>query len=46
MKTLEKFSSAHAAFHNPFNQDRHLTSRHDYKVRHSAAQAEWRSLAA
>jgi hypothetical protein len=24
----------------------HLISRHDYKVRRSAAQAEWRSLAA
>jgi putative transposase len=46
MKTLQKFSSVHAAFHNHFNQDRHLISRHDYKVRRSAAQAEWRSLAA
>ena len=46
MKTLQKFSSVHAAFHNHFNQDRHLISRHDYKVRRSAAQAEWRSLVA
>ena len=46
MKTLQKFSSVHAAFHNHFNQDRHLISRHDYKARRSAAQAEWRSLVA
>ena len=46
MKTLQKFSSLHGAFHNRFNQDRHLISRHDYKVRRAAAQAEWRSLAA
>jgi putative transposase len=46
MKTLQKFSSIHAAFHNHFNQDQHLISRHDYKVRRSAAQAEWESLVA
>ena len=46
MKTLQKFSSVHAALHNHFNHDRHLISRHDYKVRRSAAQAEWRSLVA
>jgi putative transposase len=46
MKTLQKFSSVHAALHNHFNQDRHLISRHDYKVRRSAARAEWRSLVA
>ena len=45
MKTLQKFSSVHATLHNHFNQDRHLISRHDYKVRRLAAQAEWRSLA-
>jgi putative transposase len=27
MKALQKFSSVHAAFHNHFNQDRHLISR-------------------
>jgi len=46
MKTLQKFSSVHAAFHNHFNQDRNLTSRHDYKVRRSAALDEWRPLVA
>jgi len=45
MKSLQKFSSVHAAFHNHFNQDRHLISRRDYKVRRAAAQAEWKSLA-
>ena len=45
MKTLQKFSSVHAALHNHFNQDRHLISRDDYKTRRSAALAEWQSLA-
>jgi putative transposase len=46
MKTLQKFSSVHAAFHNHFNQDRHLISRDHYKARRSAALAEWQSLVA
>ena len=46
MKTLRKFSSVHAAFHNHFNQDRHLISRDDYRTRRSAALAEWLTLAA
>ena len=45
MKTLQKFSSVHAAFHNHFNQDRHLISRDDFKARRSAAFAEWKMLA-
>ena len=45
MKTLQKFSAVHAAFHNHFNQDRHLISRDDYKDRRSAALAEWKTLA-
>ena len=44
MKTLQRFSSVHAAFHNHFNQDRHLVSRNDYKVRRSAAMAEWEKI--
>ena len=43
MKTLQKFSSVHAA---DFNQDRHLISRETYKARRSAALAEWQTLAA
>ncbi|MDB5460000.1 MAG: transposase [Caulobacteraceae bacterium] len=46
MKTLQKFSSVIAAFHNHFNQDRHLISRDDCKARCSAALAEWQSLVA
>ena len=45
MKTLQKFSSVHAALHNHFNQDRHLISREHYKARRSAALAEWKALA-
>ena len=46
MKTLQKFSSVHAAFHNHFNQERHLVSREHYKAQRSAALAEWKSLMA
>jgi len=45
MKTLQKFSSVHAAFHNHFNQDRHLINRETYKAQRSAALAEWKTLA-
>lgn len=44
MKTLQQFTSTHAAFHNHFNQERHLVSRDVYRERRSAALAEWRSL--
>ena len=40
MKTLQKFSSVHAQFHNHFNQERHLVDRQTYKLRRSAALAE------
>ncbi len=46
MKTLQKFSSVHASFHNLFNQDRHLTDRQTYKANRSAAWAEWQTLMA
>ena len=45
MKTLQKFSSVQASFHNPFNQDCHLTNRETFKADHSAALAEWMTLA-
>ena len=45
MSTLQKFTSVHAALHNHFNHDRHLTSRTTYKANRSAAMAEWRILA-
>ena len=44
MHTLQKFSSVHASIHNHFNQERHLISRHDYKVQRSAALAKWRAV--
>ena len=46
MKTLQKFSSVHAQFHNHFNQERHLVSRQECKRRRSAALTEWQNLMA
>lgn len=46
MKSLQKFVSAHAGFHNHFNSERHLVDRQTYKIRRSAALAEWQSFAA
>ena len=42
MKTLQKFTSVHASVHNHFSQERHLISRDLYRLRRSAALAEWR----
>lgn len=46
MKSLQKFASVHASFHNHFSQERHLVDRQTYKLRRSAALAEWQSLVA
>jgi putative transposase len=46
MKTLQKFVSVHASFHNHFNSERHLVDRQTYKIRRLAALAEWQNLAA
>ena len=46
MKSLQRFASVHASFHNHFNSERHLFSREIYKERRSAALAEWQNLAA
>ena len=46
MKTLQKFASVHGQVHNHFNQERHLISREQYRERHSAALAEWRTIMA
>ena len=46
MKSLQKFASAHASFHNHFNSERHLVDRQTFKVCRSAAIAEWQSLIA
>jgi len=45
MKTLQKFASVHASIHNHFAQERHLVDRQTYRLRRSAALAEWRALA-
>jgi putative transposase len=46
IKTLQKFTSAHAAIHNHFNLDRRLNQRSEFKKNRSAALAAWRELAA
>jgi putative transposase len=46
MKFPQKFASIHASFHNHFNSDRYLIDRQMFKLRRSAALAEWQSLAA
>ena len=46
MKSLQKFSSVHAAFHDHCNQERHLINRETYKTQRSAALAEWQSIMA
>lgn len=46
MKSLQKFASVHASFHNHFSQERHLIDRQTYKLRRSAALAEWQTLVA
>lgn len=45
MKSLQKFASVHASFHNHFSLERHLVDRQTCKTRRSAALAEWQSLA-
>ena len=45
-KSLQKFASIHASLHNHFNQERHIRSRHNFKLNRSAALAEWRRIAA
>ena len=46
MKSLQKFASVHASLHNHFYSERHLVDRLTYKLRRSAALAEWQSLMA
>ncbi len=40
MKSLQKFASFHASFHNHFNSARHLADRKTYKILRSAALVE------
>ncbi len=44
MKSLQKFASVHASFHNHFNSERHLVDRQTFKERRSTALVEWQSL--
>jgi putative transposase len=44
MKSLQKFASVHASFHNHFSSERHLIDRQTYKTRRSAALAKWQNL--
>ncbi len=46
MKALQKFASVHANVHNHFSSERHLIDRKTYKVRRSAALAEWQNFMA
>ncbi|MEM7023887.1 MAG: hypothetical protein AAF637_15030 [Pseudomonadota bacterium] len=46
IKTMPKFTSAHASIHNLSNHDRHLNRRAMFKENRSAALAEWRQLVA
>ena len=46
MKSLQECASVHANVHNHFNSERHLADRHTYKLRRSAALAEWQTLMA
>lgn len=46
MRSLQKFAALHGSVHNHFNQDRHLSSRENFKDRRAAALAEWRQLCA
>ena len=41
---IDKFASVHGSIHNHFNQERHLVDRQTFKLRRSAALAEWQSL--
>jgi putative transposase len=44
MKSLQKFASVHASFHDCFASDRQLIDRQIYKLHLSTALAEWQSL--
>ena len=46
MRSLQKFVSVHASVHNHFNQERHLSSRPNFKLNRAAALSEWRGLGA
>ncbi len=45
-KSLQKFVSIHAQFHNHFNHERHLNRRDIFKKHRDQALVEWRRVAA
>jgi putative transposase len=46
MRSLQKFASVHASFHNHFNPQRHLYSRNNFKHNRTVALNEWRQVCA
>ena len=44
MRSLQKFVAVHLSVHNHFNQERHLYTRHNFKLNRTAALSEWRLL--
>jgi putative transposase len=46
MRSLKTFAAIHGSICNPFNQERHLCSRSNFKQDRSAALGEWRQLCA
>ena len=46
IKTLPKFTAAHASIHNHFNHQRHLTRRDMFKQHRAAAVSQWSQLPA
>lgn len=45
-RSLQKFSSIHAAIFNHFNFQRHLVSRDEFKIQREASLIEWQQLCA
>ena len=45
-KSLQKFVSIHSSIHNHFNQERHLSSRKNFKLNRENALTDWCQLAA
>ena len=44
LQSLQKFVAVHSSIYNHFNQERHLKSRTNFKLKRTAALAEWRDL--
>jgi len=46
MRSLQMFAAVHSSVCNHFNQERHLSSRRNFKLNRTAALEEWRQLGA